>query len=318
MTGWLAGRRGALALVLTALGAAAAAQGDAPTPAEPPEVVEAARRTVRSTAEWLARGVDSWFGDKPFAAGGKVSDGRLSLTLRRRQGEGTDFGLRANARFRLPNLQEHAYVLVGRDDPREIVSDTPDAFSRQQRLLPESTAEHAFFAGIGVRVHDTLDLRAGLRGGLKPYLQGRYRRLWQLANADVVDLRQTLFWSLHERAGSTTAVSYEHPLSPTLAARWLSAATITQRTRRFEWSSIVGAYQAFAGQRLLSLEALCNGTQGSGVAVADYGVQVKWEQPTHRDWLLAELTVGHFRPRADATSARGHAWAVGGSLKMKF
>ena len=40
--------------------------------AEPPEspVLESTRQSVRSTTEWLARGVDSWFGDKPFAEGG--------------------------------------------------------------------------------------------------------------------------------------------------------------------------------------------------------------------------------------------------------
>ena len=32
--------------------------------------VEAARTAVRSASEWLASGVDSWFGSKPFSEGG--------------------------------------------------------------------------------------------------------------------------------------------------------------------------------------------------------------------------------------------------------
>jgi len=76
--------------------------------------------------------------------------------------------------------------------------------------------------------------------------------------------------------------------------------------------------QGAGDQRLLSLEVLFSGVQGSGVAVSDYGLQTKWEQPIHEDWLLGEVLIGHFWPRPDAQSARGRAWALGGSVKMKF
>ena len=127
-----------------------------------------------------------------------------------------------------------------------------------------------------------------------------------------------MFWARDERFGSTTALSFEQPLSPTLALRWLNATTITQKLPKFHWSSNLGAYRSFGDQRLLSLEVLVNGTQGSGVGVSDYGVQVKWEQPIYRDWLLVELLAGHFRPRPDAQSERGKAWAIGAALKMQF
>ena len=58
--------------------------------------------------------------------------------------------------------------------------------------------------------------------------------------------------------------------------------------------------------------------QGSGVGVSEYGVQVRWEQPIHRTWLLGEIGVGHFWPRSNALSNRGRAWGVGANLKMKF
>jgi len=311
--GWLA----ALTLCCMPWAALAADEPEAASP-EVAEALENTRRSVRSSTEWLARGVDGWFGNKPFSQGGKVSDGLLGLTLLTRQHEKADFSLRFNARVRLPNLEDRAYLFLGRDDRREVISDKPDAFSRQQRLLPENPADRAFFAGIGLLAHESLQFRLGLRGGLKPYAQARYKKPWQLGPADLVEFRETLFWSLDERLGSTTALSYEHAFSATLAMRWLNAATITQRSKKFEWSSGLGAYRSFGDQRLLSLEALCNGQQGSGVAVSDYGLQVKWEQPVHKDWLLGELLVGHFWPRPDALSPRGRAWALGGSLKMKF
>ena len=292
-----------------------------PAPAEPsaPEgMMERTRRSVHWVTEWLARGVDSWFGNKPFSEGGKVSDGRLSLTLLTRQHEKLDSSVRFNARFRLPNAEKFAYLFVGRDDQRDVVTDKPDAFSREQRLLRESPADRSFFAGLGLRFRESVEFRLGFRGGLKPYAQARYRQPWQLGSADLVDFRETLFWTIDDHVGSTTAVSYEHAFSSTLAGRWLNSATITQRSKNFEWSSNVGSYKLFGDQRLLSLELLFNGVQGSGVAVSDYGLQTKWEQPIHKDWLLGEILIGHFWPRPDVLSERGRAWALGVAVKMKF
>jgi hypothetical protein len=269
-------------------------------------------------ARWLASGVDSWFGDKPFAEGGNVTDGRLSLSLLKRQREATDVDVRFNARFRLPNLEEQTYFFLGRDDPREVISDQPGRLSRQERLLARENAERAFFAGIGRSFTDTIDFRLGFRGGLKAYAQGRYRAQWEIGEEGLAEFRQTLFWSLADRAGSTTAFSYEHLLSPVLATRWLSSATVTQARRKYEWSSLLGVYRSFGDQRLLSFEALVNGLQGSGVPATDYGLQARWEQPLYRDWLIGGLVVGHFWPRPDAQTERRGAWAAGASLLMRF
>lgn len=295
-------------------GAAPAARADAATQ----DAVEQARRTVRATAEWIAREVDSWFGDKPFSDGGRVSDGRLSLRLLLREYESPALSLRFSARFRLPNIEEGAYFFVDRDDPREAVTDTPSTFSREQRLLRENTADRSFFAGVGVQVHDSVDYRLGFRGGLKPYAQARYRKPWQLGPSDRLEFRETLFWTADDRLGSTTVLSYEHAFSRTLTARWLNAATISQRSGKFEWASSLGAYRSFGDQRLLSFEALVNGVEGAEVPVSDFGLQLKWQQPVHKDLLIGELILGHFWPRENMQSPRGSAWALGGSLTLRF
>lgn len=282
------------------------------------ELMETTRDSARATAEWLARGVDSWFGDKPFREGGQVTDGRLSLSLYKRQDDKFKLGLRFNARFRLPNLEERTYLFIGRDNEREIVTDKPGGLSRQDRLLSDTAGARSFFAGFGRDVNDAVDFRLGVRGGLKPYAQVRYRQLWRLSERDLAEFRETLFWTLQDRFGSTTVGSYEHNFSGSLIARWLNAATITQKNRKVEWSSSLGAYKAFGNQRLLSLEALASGTQGSGVGVSDYGVQTKWEQPIYRDWMLGEILVGHFRPKQDAITERSRAWAIGTRLKLRF
>ncbi len=300
----------------TAEAAAATAADAAQARADP--VFEPTRQSVRATTVWLARGVDSWFGDKPFSEGGKVSDGRLSLFMLTRQREPVDVSLRFNARVWLPNLEDRAFLFLGRDDEREAVTDQPDALSRQQRLLKDNNADASFFAGLGFALHDSVQFRIGFHGGLKPYAHARYSHAWQLGSADRVDFRETVFWTPDDHVGSTTALSYEHAYSANLVLRWLNATTITQDSKKFEWSSSVGAYRSFGDQRLLSLEALCSGRQSSGVPFTDIGLQVKWEQPVHKDWLLGEILVGHFWPRPDAMSERTRAWAVGAGLKMKF
>ncbi len=282
------------------------------------EMIDTTRRSVRSTAEWLARGVDSWFGDRPFSEGGQVTDGRISLGILHRQDEGNSVSLRFNARFRLPNLERRAYVFVGRDNPRELITDKPGALARQQRLLTDSNADQRVVAGFGLSLHEAVDFRVGFRGGLKPYAQARYRKPWQLGPRDLLELRETVFWSIDDHLGSTTALSWEHAVSSTTAVRWLSSATITQVVRHFDWSTSLGAYRAFGDQRLASAEWLMSGQQGTGVNVADYGWQLRWEQPIHRSGLLGEVLVGHFWPRKDAASERGRAWALGGTLKMRF
>lgn len=287
-------------------------------PSLPEEGAEALRESVRDTAVWLARGVDSWFGDKPFADGGSVRDGRLSLTLLRRPPDDNSVSLRFNARFTLPNLRDTAYLFVGRDNPREVITDQPGAFTRAQRLQTETREDTRFFAGVGVLLRESTDLRVGFRGGLKPYVQLRYRQPIALGAHKLADFRQTFFWTVDDHLGSTTAVSVERAIHDDLALRWLTAGTVTQASRRLAVSSNLGAYRSYGAQRLLSLELIATAEQHTGVGLTDYGLQAKWQQPIHKDWLLGEVLLGHFWPRADETVDRTPGWAAGIALKLHF
>ena len=327
-------RRGGLALVMILAAGSSLAQAQTGA-ATPPPAVDAStdkapdrtdtdrlltntRQSVRLAAEGLARGVDSWFGDKPFEDGGRVSEGLLSINLLSRQHENLDTNVRFHARWKLPNLGDRSDFYLGQGDRRELVKDQPVALTRAQRLQAERTDNRGFFAGLGVSLRDAFELRLGFRGGLKPYAQASYKRDWPLSPVDRLDFRETLFWTLDDHLGSTTALSYEHHLTQRWTLRWLNATTITQKVTDFEWSSNLGAYKAYGGQRLLSLEALFSGMQGSGIGLSDYGLQTKWEQPIHRDWLIGEVIVGHFWPRKDVSSPRERAWALGAGLKLKF
>lgn len=298
---------------------ARAPAGEPAAPAPPEPVLETTREAVRTGATWLARSVDGWFGNLRFDEGGSVSDGRLSLALARREGESLDHRLRFDARLRLPNVERNAYLFLGRDNEREAISDLPDALSQQQRLIAQTTEQQKFFAGLGLTLLEVFDFRLGFRGGLKPYAQARYRRAFALGGeGDVAAFSQSFFWTVQDQVGSTTALSLEHALAPGLIVRWLNSATITRRSEEFEWFSLVGAYRAFDGDRLLSLEGLASGVRGAPVDVADLGLRLKWAQPLWREWLIGEVLAGHFWPRTDPALPRDRRWGYGLGLTMRF
>src|SRR5262249_29183817 len=161
-----------------------------------------------------------------------------------------------------------AYLFVGRDNEREVVEDTPGAFSRQDRLLAETRDDRSFFTGLGYSLLDSVDLRLGFHG-IRPYAQARYRQPLTPNESALVEFRQTFFWRVSDHFGTTTAISYEHALAPDLALRWLTASTGTQKTRQFDWSSIFGGYKSYGDQKLLSLELISTGRLSGGVTVGE-------------------------------------------------
>lgn len=284
----------------------------------PTPTLESAREVVRATTVWLARGVDSWFGDRPFEAGGRVSDGVLGIGLFKRESESADVNVRLHARVRLPNLHEGGFAFLGRDNPRELIADTPGSVARQERLRPETRDDREFLAGIGVALLEAFDLRLGVRGGLKPYAQARYHEQWQPGEPYLVEFKQTFFLSREDQLGSTTALSAAYAAAPQWALRSLGVGTTTQRTRRYEFSTVFGAYRDFEGGRLLSLELSTYSLEGTGVRLDDGGVLVKWAQPWLREWLVGEVALGSFWPRPDRTLPREHRWAVGAGVRLSF
>lgn len=318
-------RRAAAALLLGA-GALAQAQDTAPQEASPrlgPEaeqMAEGTRQSVRTAADWLARGVDSWFAEVPLREQARVREGELRLRLFKRQDQRVDLDLRFDARFDLPHAERSTYLYFGRDDEREVVTDLPGGVNRPLplRAAGGTTESGTFFAGLGRLISDEVDLRAGFRGGLEAYLQARYRKHWRLGEDTRFEFRESLFLSSEDRLGSTTALAVGHPLSPELQLRWLSAATITQVSRRFEWYSNLGLLRSFGPQRQLALELLTQDAEGTGAGLTDVGLQLRWQQPVHRDWLVGEVLLGHFWPRADVSVPRGRSWAFGLGLRLSI
>ncbi len=304
-----------------------AAAGTAPPPegaasapaADLGEVAEATREAVRDTAHWLARSIDSWFGDLRFDDGGGVYDGRLSLSLLKREGETLDHRLRVDARWRLPNIERRAYLFVGRDDERDAISDRPSSVRDREGLRPGTAArEDSFFGGLGVTLRDLLDFRIGLRSRARVYAQVRMRGAFDVWDGGVLGLSQTVFWTRDDLLGTTSAASLEHQLSRRFTLRWLLSATATQRERQAEWTSVAGLWWTLPRQRTAALELLVHGKDDSGLGAAEIGTRVRWEQLVYRDWLFGELLVGHYHLRYEVGAPRVQAWALGAGLRLHF
>jgi hypothetical protein len=289
-----------------------------PEAAQEQDLLEQSRTQVRGFSVWLGETVNDWFGDRPFEDGGKVTHGRLGLRNLWRQDEGWDTNVRFRARFDLPNLREKAYVFIGRQNERELLTDQSEAFTREQLLLEERRKEdQTGFAGVGLALRKNLDFRVGVRGGMKFYTQARYRKQWALTEQDRIEFRETIFWNNKDKFGSTTALDYEHAFTPTLSLHWQNATTISEKTDDFAWGSSLGLFKRFGDDRILSGEMVVTGESGAKENVDEYGVRMKWTQPVYREWLIGEFIVGHYWPQREDRE-RERAWGVGVNLEMRF
>jgi hypothetical protein len=320
---WAAGVASAHAQPVTEPAQAPKAESPgADTAAKQPDqpLAEAARTGARSFAEWVARGVDSWFGDRPFEDGGSVTAGRLTVNVFKRSDGDPDVDVRFDARFKLPNVERRAYLFVGRDDQREAARDSPQTRNRQQQLQTARTEDSSLLAGLGFSLPNNVDFRVGLGSRAKPYVQARYNKAWQLAPQHAFHFRETVFWTPDDRLGSTTVGTYTWLWSPTVAVRWVNSATVTQAAKGFEWFSSLGAERSFGSQRVLGLELVLNGRAqgGSGTESSDRGILVRWEQPIYKNWLLGEVVAGHFWPQLAPHAERNRVWGAGAGLKLLF
>lgn len=226
--------------------------------------------------------------------------------------------MRFRARFDLPNLRDKAYVFIGRQNERELVTDQSEAFTREQLLLEERRKEdQTGFAGVGLALRKNLDFRVGVRGGMKFYTQARYRKQWALTEQDRIEFRETIFWNNKDKFGSTAALDYEHAFTPTLSLHWQNATTISEKTDDFAWGSSLGLFKRFGDDRILSGEMVVTGETGAEENVDEYGVRMKWTQPVYREWLIGEFIVGHYWPQREDRE-RERAWAAGVNLEMRF
>lgn len=278
--------------------------------------IDAGRAALRQGVEWLAQRIDGLFGGDPPNAIGEVAQARLALGTHWREDAGFETHVRLHARFDLPNLRERAYLFFGQDNARELVHETPEAFTRKSRMLADVRAL-AGFAGFGLGLGELGDLRAGIKGSFEPYAQARYRYTWR-TEAYRLEFRETLFWELEEGLGATTALAARRALGAHYVGVAQAAGTLSERARGLAWSLGLGVERARAPLRRLVVEAVAHGETKASNAVREYGLRARWRAPLQDDWLLGELSLGHFWPRPEEAAERRRSWAAGVGVEVQF
>lgn len=298
--------------------AAASAPGDVTNSPESSteRLISNTQQNVRSTVEWLASGIDGRFGDKPFSEGGKVTHGRIGLAFLKREGQSPNVGLRFNAKFQLPNLSNMPYIFVGNDNERDEITDQPDRHTLRDQIRQRNWTDNSFFAGVGAWLTEEVEVRLGFRGP-RPYAQARWHHNWELSAADLIQVRQSFFYTVRDRAGSTSSVEYQHAFRPTTSVRWLNTATITQKNPHFAYKSILGLYESFGQERVLGLETQFTQSRVDDITTDEFGLQARWEQPLHRN-VLGEISIGHYWPRSSDVLKTEGEWAFGAVVTLKF
>lgn len=281
--------------------------------------LEGTRSGLYKLSHDLVEEVDSWFGDRPFdESGGRVS-GSLSLRLLHREDDGLEADLRYRLRVRMPNVSSRANLIIGREDENDLVTDQQQALGRAQVSGSGSQVEDpTTFVGLAYRVRDNLSLRVGVRGGYKLFGHARYAKRFQFGERSALDFSETLFIAVDDGLGATTGLNYRHAVSEHAAWIWPNSLTYGTETDGLEWRTAPGYTISLPRQREFVVDLPANGETGSSVDVREYGVRARYRTPLHREWLLGELLVGYFRPRDEDDPSRGEAWALGGTLEIRF
>jgi hypothetical protein len=182
-------------------------------------------------------------------------------------------------------------------------------------------------AGIGYRLFETVartvathgDLGAGVTLKLPPGVHGRARVRFAESLGARVLARQAVtgFWRTDTGFGSSTSAELERPLAFSTLARLGGSATVTEKSRGFEWGgdlSLAATLRAHIGAQLgFGL----SGASRAPVGVDVYRFYLRLRRDVYRKWIFAELAPEYAWPWEPVIGRRG-VWAVVLRLEVQF
>ncbi len=213
----------------------------------------------------------------------------------------------------------------------EIVGQTRDAVSALfpgERAAPGEvpTAEENLGtadAGLGFRLWETLqthgDLGLGIIARLPPggYGRARLRFVEPLGRAFLARQALTGFWRTDTLFGSTASAEFERPLARATLARLSGSATITERSRGYEWGGDLSLLTSFGARVGAQFGLSVAGATGAPVDVETARLYTRLRRDFYRRWIFVEIEPEYGWPW---TPERGrHAvWAVALRLEVQF
>ncbi|SIT72141.1 hypothetical protein SAMN05216526_1581 [Ectothiorhodosinus mongolicus] len=277
-------------------------------------LLDSTQDQLSRSALWLARNVNSWFGDQPFDEGGRVS-GSVSPGISWREDDGSNASLRFSLSARLPNVD----LFFGRETEDDFITDRPDSLREQQsaRGVAEDS-QRRFFGGIGKALNDQVSFRIGVRSGLNVYAQARYETAWEPTESTYISFAETFFVDADRGLGATTTVNLGYLATDRIALRSRNSTTVSRKKDGWDWITASGPIKNLGRDRDLWLDALAFGNTREKVTLREYALIAGYRQPVYKDWVIGEVQVGHYWPQKDEDPSRQTAWGLNANLQMRF
>lgn len=277
-------------------------------------------RTVCGSALWF----DGLFGESDVYEETSATHGRIFLGVLWDERDGLDFKFRFRLKASLPQLENRANIVLGRDDFDSYVSDQTDTSEGLPGSFGDSEEEE-WLLGIGYapvtgrRSRLSIEPGVRLKIPLDPYVKVHYRHnLLTDPNKIQVRFRETLFWRKQDGYGFTSRVDIDRTLSQRFLLRARAAGTVGEAQRGVDWQTALTLYHYLGGGRALAYMVEVLGETGLEVPVQDYDVRVTYRQPFLRSWLFLELSGGLNWPRKLLDEDREINPGLGVGFEMQY
>ncbi len=231
------------------------------------------------------------------------------------EGEGTRYRARVFANVRLPRFSERLRLLVSRDE--DIRGEFGEPSRREDASL--STTQ----LGLRYIISDDEFGQYSVEGGflarfpITPFVAGRYRYTWPVAEDTQVRWTQTLFWERDDGVGTRTRVDWERLLSQDTMLRWSGGGTFSETSNGVEWDSSLTLFHQMTRSRAVRLETGLFGDTRPDYQLEEYYVNARFRSTFMRPWLFYEI-----QPEHAWTDRRGRGrestWRAMFTLEVQF
>jgi hypothetical protein len=287
--------------------------------------IEATRRRLYQTVCGAALWFDGLFGEQRHVAAAQRASGRVELSLTESEYYGVKERTRFNARVRFPNLEERLEAFVGRDDEEDFVRDRNEGFALRSQFT-DLERDDRWVLGLGYGLPGSYaqrtNFRVGAKGGREPeiFLQGRHRRNWFVGDRSLWHFRDTVFWTNRDGFGTTTALDFDHVLTPRLLMRLGSVGTFSEVTSGVDYRAVAVFYQNLSTSgRALAYELFARGETDLDVRLREYGLRTVFRRPIGgRDWLYGEVIAGYSWVREELEVDRQGSYLFGFGMELLY
>ncbi len=275
-------------------------------------------RTVCGSALWF----DGLFGSTDVYDERDSTHGRIFLGVLWDERDGFDLKLRFRVKVSLPQAENRASLIIGREAVDDYISDQSDVGEG----LPNTLAgeEEAWMVGLGWTPMEGRFQRLNFDVGVKvdvpidPYARVHYRANLFVTEKALLRFRQTFFWQRSEGFGTTTRFDRERMLSDRFLVRWLALGTVSESTQGLDWQAGATLFHYLGSGRALAYLVEIFGETKREVPIEDYGLRVIYRQSAFRPWLFLELSAGLRWPRYTLEETRKINPGVGIGFEMLY